>query len=62
VTTRGNAGAKRRTRQAGYESIVELIRAGDGEAAEHAWRGHMKSARRWVAKTHKQDRVDDLLY
>jgi DNA-binding FadR family transcriptional regulator len=46
----------------GYESIADLIRAGDGEAAERAWRAHMKSARRWVEKTHKQDRVIDLLY
>lgn len=46
----------------GYEKIAELIHAGDGEAAECAWRGHMKSARRYVAKTQKQDRVIDLLY
>lgn len=46
----------------GYEKIAELIRAGDGEAAERAWRDHMKSARRYVGKTQKQDRVIDLLY
>jgi GntR family transcriptional regulator, sialic acid-inducible nan operon repressor len=46
----------------GYEKIAELIHAGDGEAAESAWRDHMKSARRYVAKTQKQDRVIDLLY
>ncbi|TAM65306.1 MAG: FadR family transcriptional regulator [Mycobacterium sp.] len=46
----------------GYEKIAELIHAGDGEAAEAAWRDHMKSARRYVAKTQKQDRVIDLLY
>jgi len=46
----------------GYEKIAELIHAGDGEAAERAWREHMKSARRYVAKTQQQDRVIDLLY
>lgn len=46
----------------GYEKIADLIHAGDGEAAENAWRDHMKSARRYVAKTQKQDRVIDLLY
>lgn len=46
----------------GYEKIAELIHAGDGEAAELAWRDHMKSVRRYVAKTQKQDRVIDLLY
>ncbi|QLL09786.1 FadR/GntR family transcriptional regulator [Mycobacterium vicinigordonae] len=46
----------------GYEKIAELIRAGDGEAAERAWRDHMKSVRRYVAKTQNQDRVIDLLY
>lgn len=46
----------------GYEKIADLIHAGDGEAAERAWRDHMKSARRYVAKTQKQDRVIDLLY
>lgn len=45
-----------------YEKVAELIHAGDGEAAEAAWRDHMKSARRYVAKTQKQDRVIDLLY
>src|SRR4051794_28149758 len=46
----------------GYEKIVELIKARDGEAAEQAWRDHMKSARRYVARTQKQNRVIDLLY
>ena len=46
----------------GYEKIADLIRAGDGEAAERAWIDHMKSVRRYVAKTQKQDRVIDLLY
>lgn len=46
----------------GYEKITELIHAGDGEAAERAWIEHMKSARRYVAKAHHQDRVIDLLY
>ncbi len=46
----------------GYEKIAELIHAGDGEGAEQAWRDHMKSARRFIAKTQKEDRVIDLLY
>lgn len=46
----------------GYEKIAELIHAGDGEEAERAWHDHMKSARRYVMKTQKQDRVIDLLY
>ncbi len=46
----------------GYEKVAELIHAGDGEAAERAWRDHMKSARRFIEKTQKQDRVIDLLY
>jgi DNA-binding FadR family transcriptional regulator len=46
----------------GYEKTVELIRDRDSEGAEQAWREHMKSARRYVAKTQKQDRVIDLLY
>lgn len=45
-----------------YEKVAELIHVGDGEAAEAAWRDHMKSARRYVAKIQKQDRVIDLLY
>jgi len=45
-----------------YEKIVELIRARDSEGAEQAWRDHMKSVRRYVARTQKQDRVIDLLY
>jgi DNA-binding FadR family transcriptional regulator len=45
-----------------YEKIAELIRAHDGEGAEQALRDHMKSARRYIAKTQKQDRVIDLLY
>jgi len=46
----------------GYQKITDLIHSGDGEAAENAWRDHMKSVRRFVAKTQKQDRVIDLLY
>lgn len=46
----------------GYEKVVDLIRARDADAAEQAWLEHMKSARRYVAKTRKQDRVIDLLY
>ncbi len=46
----------------GYEKIVALIRDGDGPGAESAWRDHMKSVRRYVAKTQNQDRVIDLLY
>ncbi|WP_156749449.1 FadR/GntR family transcriptional regulator [Mycobacterium sp. E1747] len=45
-----------------YEKVAELIHAGNGDAAEAAWRDHMKSARRYVAKTQRQDRVIDLLY
>lgn len=45
-----------------YEKVVEFIRVRDGEGAEQAWREHMKSVRRYVAKTQKQDRVIDLLY
>jgi DNA-binding FadR family transcriptional regulator len=45
-----------------YERIADLIRARDGEGAEQAWHEHMKSVRRFVARTHKQDRVIDLLY
>jgi DNA-binding FadR family transcriptional regulator len=44
------------------QNVAALIREGNGEAAEKAWRNHMKSARRFVAKTQKQDRVIDLLY
>jgi len=44
------------------EKVVELIRARDADKAELAWRDHMKSARRYIAKTQKQDRVIDLLY
>jgi DNA-binding FadR family transcriptional regulator len=46
----------------GYEKIAELIREHDADGAEQAWRDHMKSVRRYVAKTQKQDRVIDLLY
>ena len=46
----------------GYEKIAELIHAGDGEGAERAWSDHMNSARRFIARTQKQDRVVDLLY
>jgi DNA-binding FadR family transcriptional regulator len=45
-----------------YEKVVGLIHARDGEGAEKAWREHMKSVRRYVEKTQKQDRVIDLLY
>lgn len=44
-----------------YEKIAALIRTGDGEAAEQAWREHMTSARRYLAKVQRQDRVIDLL-
>ena len=56
--------ARRADRRAlrSYEKVVELIRARDAEGAEQAWREHMKSVRRYVAKTQKQDRVLDLLY
>jgi DNA-binding FadR family transcriptional regulator len=56
--------ARRADRRAlrGYEKIADLIHAGDAEGAERAWRDHMKSVRRYVAKTQKQDRVIDLLY
>lgn len=46
----------------GYEKVAALVRDRDGEGAEQAWREHMKSARRYVGKTQKQDRVIDLLY
>lgn len=46
----------------GYEKVVDLIRARDADAAEQAWLEHMKSARRYVAKTRKRDRLIDLLY
>jgi DNA-binding FadR family transcriptional regulator len=46
----------------GYEKIVSLIHARDGEAAESALIDHMTSARRYMAKTEKHDRVIDLLY
>jgi DNA-binding FadR family transcriptional regulator len=46
----------------GYQKIAEFVRVGDGEGAERAWRDHMKSVRRYVAKTQKQDQVIDLLY
>ncbi len=46
----------------GYEKTTELIHTGDGEAAERVWRDHMKSARRYLAKTQNQDRLIDLLY
>jgi DNA-binding FadR family transcriptional regulator len=46
----------------GYEKIADLVRARDGEGAERAWQEHMKSVRRFVSKTQKQDRVIDLLY
>jgi DNA-binding FadR family transcriptional regulator len=46
----------------GYEKIVELIGARDGDGAERAWQDHMTSARRYVARAQKQDHVIDLLY
>lgn len=46
----------------GYQKIVSLIHDGDGAGAEAALIDHMKSARRYVAKTEKQDRVIDVLY
>jgi len=45
-----------------YEKTIEFIRTRDGEGAEKAWRDHMRNARRYIASTHKQDRVIDLLY
>jgi DNA-binding FadR family transcriptional regulator len=45
-----------------YEKVCALINDGDGEGAEQAWLEHMRSARRFVAKTQHQDRVVDLLY
>ncbi|MEM6108755.1 FadR/GntR family transcriptional regulator [Mycobacterium sp. 050272] len=44
-----------------YEKIAALIHAGDGEAAEQAWRDHMTSARRYLTKVQHRDRVIDLL-
>ena len=44
-----------------YEKIAALIHAGDGEAAEQAWRDHMTSARRCLTEVQHRDRVIDLL-
>jgi DNA-binding FadR family transcriptional regulator len=46
----------------GYEKIVSLIRAGDAEGAEQAWRDHMKNARRFLGRAQHDQRVIDLLY
>jgi len=46
----------------GYENIVALFRAGDGAAAEHAWREHMNNVRRYVSRSQREDRVLDALY
>ncbi|MBV6756209.1 FadR family transcriptional regulator [Rhodococcus opacus] len=46
----------------GYEKIVEVIRSGDGERAEQAWREHMQSARRYLNNSKDEARVVDLLY
>lgn len=46
----------------GYDNIAELIRAGDGPEAERAWREHMNTARRYLAGTHTESRILDLLY
>ncbi|MFZ2176803.1 MAG: FadR/GntR family transcriptional regulator [Rhodococcus sp. (in: high G+C Gram-positive bacteria)] len=46
----------------GYEKIVELIRAGDADEAEKAWRTHMNSARRYLGSTKDSARLVDLLY
>jgi DNA-binding FadR family transcriptional regulator len=45
-----------------FERVAELIRDRDADGAEQAWLAHMKSVRRYVGKTHKLDRVIDLLY
>jgi DNA-binding FadR family transcriptional regulator len=46
----------------GYEEITELIKRGDGVAAEIAWREHMDNARRYVSRTQNDDHVLDVLY
>lgn len=55
---------KRANRRAlrGYEEITELIKRGDGVAAEIAWREHMDNARRYVSRTQNDDHVLDVLY
>lgn len=46
----------------GYEEIVALIRAGDGAAAETAWRAHMQVVRQYVSHAQHDDRTLDVLY
>jgi len=46
----------------GYEKIVELISAGDGAAAEQAWREHMHNARRYLSRTVNDGHKLDVLY
>jgi len=46
----------------GYENVAELIRGGDAAEAERAWRDHMNTARRYLAGTHAESRILDLLY
>lgn len=46
----------------GYEKVTELIRAGDGPGAEHAWREHMDTARRYLGVANGEGRILDVLY
>ncbi|WP_293047473.1 FCD domain-containing protein [Mycobacterium sp.] len=46
----------------GYENIAELIRAGDGSGAEHAWSEHMNTVRRYLGSTSGEGGVLDVLY
>jgi DNA-binding FadR family transcriptional regulator len=41
---------------------VVLIRSGDGDAAEAAWREHMANVRRYVGRTQVDGQVLDVLY
>jgi DNA-binding FadR family transcriptional regulator len=46
----------------GYEQIAVLIRSGDGDESEAAWREHMANVRRYVGRTQLDGQVLDVLY
>jgi DNA-binding FadR family transcriptional regulator len=46
----------------GYEEIVTVVNAGDGAAAETAWRTHMQVVRRYVSRSQHDDDILDVLY
>jgi len=46
----------------GYEDIAALIRSGDADGAQEAWRVHLSRVRQFLGSAQREDQVLDVLY